>query len=76
MTRDPLASDAVLPAAPVGPVASAGAQDMPGGAPLSSREVEPSTARPASGDALLVAWIRAAFLAPPRGLGEAPAQGG
>jgi hypothetical protein len=74
--RDPLASDVVLPAAPVGPVAGAGAQHMPGDAPLSDREVELSSARPASGDALLVAYICAASEVPPRGLGEAPAQGG
>jgi hypothetical protein len=74
VTRDPLVSDVVLPAAPVRPVA--GAQHMPGDAPLSSREVEPSSARPASGDALLVAYICAASEVPPHGLGEAPAREG
>jgi hypothetical protein len=76
VTRDPLASDVAVPAAPVGPVASASAQHLPGDAPVSSREVELSSARPASGDALLVAYICAAAPVPPRGLGEAPAQGG
>jgi hypothetical protein len=76
VTRDPLASDVVVPAAPVGPVANAGTQQTPGGAPLSSREVELSSARPASGDALVVAYICAASEVPLRGLGEAPAQGG
>jgi hypothetical protein len=76
VSRSPLAGDVVVPAAPVGPVAGASAQQTPGVAPLSSRELEPSSAGPASGDALLVAYICATSPAPPRGLGEPPAQGG
>jgi hypothetical protein len=76
VSRSPLAGAVVVPAAPVGPADRASAQQTPGVAPLSSREVELSSARPASGDALVMAYIRATSEALPGGLGEAPAPGG
>jgi hypothetical protein len=74
MSRDPLAGAVAVLATPVGPVA--GAQQAPGVAPLSGREVELSSAGPSSGDALLVAYLSAVSQVRPPGLGDPPTQGG
>jgi hypothetical protein len=76
VSRRLLIAAVAVPAAPVGPLACAGAQQSPGGALLSGREVELRSARAAFGDALLAAYICATSPDPPRGVGEAPAEGG
>ena len=76
VSRRLLIAAVAVPAAPVGPLACAGAQQTPGGALLSGRELELSSARAAFGDALLAAYICATSPAPPGGLGEAPTEGG
>ena len=65
MSRSPLAGAVVVPAAPVGPLDRASTQETPAVDPLAGREVELSSVRPESGDALVVAYVRATAEAPP-----------
>jgi hypothetical protein len=75
VTRGPLVGAVAALVSPVGPVASASAQQTPGRAPLASSEVDLSSARPAS-HAVLAPYIRETSHAPPRGLSEPPTQEG
>jgi hypothetical protein len=76
VTHGSLVGAAVVPALPGAAGARTSAQQTPGGAPRSSREVEPNSGRPAFRDALVAAYMRALSQVPLGGRGEAPPQGG